>query len=329
MTWRFDAVTGKPQGEVAGFAPFGFTANPPGDGRTSLVPQGLGVNLVESATGKVRQALTLPPQPPPAPGTPARPFVGTIAAVIAADGRTAATVTGDGVLRFWDTGTGKTLVERKGLPVNSRLLAFAPDGRTLASAGNDVGPILWEVPGATVAGRLTVREPTAAALADLWKDLAGDDASRAWQALWNLADNPKAALPFLQTQLKPAAALDAKAIAKLIADLDSEKFEERENATEALVRAGKAVEEAVKKALENKPSAEAKQRLELVVSKLSGARGPNAEEIRAARVVELLEKIGTPEAQKVLEEMVKGGDSPLATEARPALENLKGRNGTP
>jgi len=328
VTRRFDAVTGKALGEVTGIALIGLTANQPGDDRTNVVLQGLGVNLIESATGKVRQTLTVPP-PPPVPGAPPRPFVGTIAGVIAPDGRTVATVTADGVLHLWDAASGKTLVERRDLPFNSRLLAFAPDGKSLASAGNDVGALLWEVPGPTAEGRLAIRDLTPEALADLWKDLAGDDASRAWQAILSLAAAPKVALPFVQKQLKPGTPLDAKAIAKLIADLDSEKFEERESATEGLVRAGKAAEEAVKKALENKPSAEAKQRLELVVSKLSGSLGPNLEEVRAARIVELLEKVGTPQAEKILEEIVKGGDGLLAAEARPALEALKARNAAP
>ncbi|HKI30698.1 MAG TPA: hypothetical protein VKA46_02315 [Gemmataceae bacterium] len=321
---RWDAVTGKELAEVKGTS-LAFVSQRSNDGKNYVLLQGLTANLTEFATGRVRQSFNLPPPPPAVPGGPPRPFVGHLAAAVSPDGRTLATVATDGLLRFWDTGSGKTLVERKGLPLNSRLLAFAPDGKTLATAGPDAGAMLWDVPGPTAEGRLVIKDVTAETVAELWKDLAGEDSARAWQAILNLTSAPKETVPFVQKQLKPTGAPDAKHIAKLIADLDAEAFQERESATEELVRAGKTVEEAVKKALDNKPSAEAKQRLEFVLSKLSGNLGPNMEEVRAARAVEVLEKIGTPEAKKVLEEVAKGGDSPLTVEARSALERLKAR----
>ena len=234
------------------------------------------------------------------------------------DGRTVATLTSDGTLHFWDCGTGKMLAERKGLPPNSRLAAFSPDGKTLATAGTDLGALLWDVPGPDAEGRLAVKELTAEAAAELWKDVSGEDSSRAWQAILTLAAAPKEAVPFVQKQLKPTAAPDAKQVGKLIADLDAEQFQEREDATEALVRAGPAAEAAVKKALANKPSAEAKQRLEFIISKMSGNLGPNMEDVRTTRAVEVLEKIGTPEALKVLEEVAKGGEGHVTDEARSA-----------
>jgi len=90
--------------------------------------------------------------------------------------------------------------------------------------------------------------------------------------------------------------------------------------------AGKAAEAAVKKALGNTPSAEAKQRLENVLGKLSGKLGPDIEEVRAVRGVEVLERIGTPEAQKVLEEFARAGESRLSAEARAAAERLKAKS---
>jgi hypothetical protein len=244
---------------------------------------------------------------------------------VAPDGRTAATLTGDGKLYYWDCDTGKVLVERHGVPVNSRLAAFSPDGKALATAGADSGALLWDVPGPDAEGRPAFKALTAESAAELWKDVSSEDAPRAWQAILTLAASPKEAVPFVQKQLKPTAAPDAKQIAKWIADLDAEAFQEREDATEALVRAGKAAEEAVKKALANKPSAEAKQRLEFIVSKMSGTLGPNMEEVRATRAVEVLEKIGTPEARQVLEEVAKGAEGHLTAEARSALARLKAR----
>jgi WD40 repeat protein len=327
LTARWDALTGKELGEVKGAnlpIPLVGQSAHTADGRGVMVLQGTTVNLTELATGKVRQSFALPQPPPPPPGV-ARVFVGTNGAALAPDGRTAATLTGDGKLLFWDCGTGKMLVERKGLPVGSRLAAFSPDGKALATAGADSGALLWDVPGPDAKGRPAVEDVTAATAAELWKDVSGEDASRAWQAILTLAASPKEAVPFVRKQLKPEAAPEAKQVAKWIADLDAEAFQEREDATEALVRAGAAAEDAVRKALGGKPSAEARQRLEFIVSKMSGSLGPNMEDVRATRAVEVLEKIGTPEARQALEEAAKGAEGHLTAEARSALARLKAR----
>jgi WD40 repeat protein len=328
---RYDAVTGKDLGEVKGTnLAFGNFAAASGDGRSyARFDTPKTVSLFETATGKVRQTFTLPAPPPPPPGTPARAYVPVTAAAVAPDGRTVAAVTGDGVLHMWDSGSGKALVERKGLAPNLRLLAFAPDGKTMASAAADSGALLWDVPGATAEGRLPAKEVTAEALPDLWKDLAGDDAPRAWQAILTLASAPKESLPFVKKQLEPATAPDPKQVARWIADLDAEQFQDREKATEELVHAGKAAEDAVRKALANKPTAEARQRLDFVLSKLSGTLGPSLEEVRASRAVELLEQIGTAEARRMLEELAKGADSRIGGEARSALARLKAREPVP
>ena len=50
------------------------------------------------------------------------------------------------------------MTERKDVPTGSRLLAFAPDGKTLATAGIDGGAMLWDVPGPNAEGRLVAKE---------------------------------------------------------------------------------------------------------------------------------------------------------------------------
>ncbi len=325
VTRRWDAVSGKELGELKGATfPFGFQQALSADGRTVAANAGTAIHLTELATGKVRQTFVLPPAPAPAPGAP-RFVVTNAAAVLSPDGRTLAAVTTDGTLRFWDAGTAKVLAERHGLAPNSRLLAFAPDGKTLAAAGPDPVVLLWDVPGPAAEGRFAGGDVTAGRLDDLWKELADEDAGRAWRAILSLESAPKEAVPFVRKQLKPGAALDDKAVARLIGQLDAEDFQEREKATEELIHAGKAAEEAVKKALGSKPSAEAKQRLEFIQSKMAGKFGPDQDELRAARGVEVLERIGTPEARQALDELAKGGESKVSAEARAAAERLKAR----
>jgi len=329
---RWDAVAGKEMAELKG-PPFNYGMQPvvSADGKSVLTVSATTASLAELSGGQVRQTFAppAPPAPPAAPGGGVRSLVAVSAATLSPDGRTLATASGDGTLRFWDTGSGKELVARTGLPLNCRLLTFAPDGKTLASAGPGAEVILWEVPGPTADGRLAVKEVTADKFDELWKDLSGEDATRAWQAILALESAPKEAVPFVQKHLKPGPALDDKGIAKLIGQLDAEQFQDREKATEELIRAGKPAEEAVKKALDNKPSAEAKQRLEFVLSKMAGKFGPELEEVRGARGVELLERIGTREALVVLEELAKGGESKLSAEARAAAERIKAKSPAP
>lgn len=235
----------------------------------------------------------------------------------------------EGLVRRWDTITGKEAGEIKGLTffLNAQCYYMSADGKTLAAPNADDGVILWDVPGPTARGRLVVKPVTAADLGELWKDLSAEDAARAWQAILRLESAPKEAVPFLQKELR-ATTLSGKAITRLIAQLDADQIEEREKATAELIRAGKAVEEAVQKSLDNKPSAEAKERLELILTKLADKVGPDLEEVRRVRVVEVLERIGTPEAQKVLEEVAKEGGSKLSAEALAAVERRKGKSTT-
>jgi WD40 repeat protein len=320
VTRRYDAVAGRELGAAReGDEPLGVWPAQSGDGRMHVLTTGLVTSLVETATAQVRQTFTMP-------ASPTSPDAYVLAAAVSRDGRTVASLASDGVLRFWDGGSGKMLAERRGLLANTRLLAFAPDGMTLASGGHDTGALLWDVPGPAAEGRFVPPTVTPAGLGQLWKELEGDDAPRAWQALLSLAAAPKEAVPLVRKQLDPASVPDAKQVARWITDLDAEAFADREKATEELIRAGRAAEAAARKALATDPPAEVRRRLDDILSKLNAGPGPSRDEVRAARAVELLEKIGNAEARRLLEEFAKGGDGPLSIEARSALARLKARD---
>src|SRR5262249_9362645 len=120
--------------------------------------------------------------------------------------------------------------------------------------------------------------------------------------------------------LREAAAEDRR-IRSLLADLDSETFLRREVASKGLAELGAGAESAIRLGLADDPSAEARKRLEGLVPKMRG--GPSPEVLRGLRAVEVLERIGTPEARHALEVMAgEAAGGWLMREARASLERL-------
>jgi hypothetical protein len=115
---------------------------------------------------------------------------------------------------------------------------------------------------------------------------------------------------------------DAAEIDKRIADLDDDDFDRREQASKALADLGAAARPALEKALQGDPSTEKKRRIDDLLDALK-ARDHNPELVRLPRALEVLERLGTPEAKQVLEELAKGNpDAPLTQDAKATLQRL-------
>jgi len=248
------------------------------------------------------------------------------ALVLSADGRTVAGACRDRSIHVWEVFTGK---ERGQFQVGDQdvlALALSPDGRLLASAGTDRTARLWDLTGLRREGQAAKVRATPRQLEVLWTDLASPDAARAYRAVWRLSAVPAAAVPFLETQLRLEMATPGR-IAGLIADLDDHRFATRDRATRELEALGKVAEPALRRALEGHPSAEARQRLRQLLGRLGDADLAPAW-VRVVRAVEALERIGSPEARKVLQGVAaeKRAGEP-AREARASLERLRRRGG--
>jgi RNA polymerase sigma factor (sigma-70 family) len=200
-------------------------------------------------------------------------------------------------------------------------LAFSRDGRRMATGLPDSTILLWDVRVPPV----SVEPLTAKELDVLWSDLADADAAKAWQAVWRLAEAPNEALPFLRGHLKPFATAPADEMRRLLAALDDESFERREAAAKGLKELGLRAEPALRAALKANPSLEQKRRIETILAALAEAPQPlSAEDLRQLRVLIVLERIGTPNARSVLEDMAKGPESArLTRQALAALACLR------
>lgn len=163
---------------------------------------------------------------------------------------------------------------------------------------------------------------SSAELPSLWADLAGGDAVKAYRAIGRLAAAPELTVPWLRERLRPVAAADPQHLARLLADLDSNRFAVREQAMAELEKLGELAEPALQKALEGQPALEFRRRVEQLIEKL---RGPitHPDHLRVWRALEVLEHVGTPAAKQVLERMAQGApESRLTQEAKESLQRL-------
>jgi hypothetical protein len=186
-------------------------------------------------------------------------------------------------------------------------LAFAVDGRTLVSCGADGLVVTWDVTGLRSPGRL----PGGAA--EWWRALADGDAAIAGRAVWCLATAPDLAVPLLREKLNP---IDETKFAGWIAALGSGKFTERESAQRELEYAGVAAVPALKGALAT-ASPEIRRRIEQLLSRLPPGK-PSPAEVQAQRAVEVLRRIGSPEAQRILDDAAKGAPAAYLTKVAKA-----------
>jgi hypothetical protein len=240
---------------------------------------------------------------------------------LAPDGRTLATARPDRTVQVWDAATGTELLHRTGLPSRTVVLAFAPDGQTLATGNDDSTILLWD----TTTPKKTRREPGAKELDQWWSALAGKDAHAAWTAIWNMIEAPQSVVPFLRRRLRPAAALPADEVRRLLADLDSSDFARREAASKCLAEFDDRIVPALEDALKNAESAELRRRLKDLLPTSQMIRSPEA--LRQVRAVEVLEHMGTPEARRLLEELASGApEARLTREAKVSTERLAKRS---
>jgi WD40 repeat protein len=263
------------------------------------------VRLWTTATGKEVRAF----------GRQRVPFT---ALAFSPDGRTLATGGGDHAVRLWEVATGKERRQFRGHGGAIDSLSFSADGTLLASAGTDRTTLLW---GVYRRPRGEAAQAPAEDLEQGWQALAGEDAREAYEAIGRLASFPRQSVALLRRRLRPVVVPDPQALARLMAGLDSERFEERKQAVRELEGLGLAAEPALRRALAGKPSLEARRRIESLVERLEGSEWP-----RAARAVEALEAMGTADARDLLQALAQGTpESRLTQEARASLERLAKR----
>jgi hypothetical protein len=236
------------------------------------------------------------------------------------DGRLLASADGSAV-RLWDVPRGTAICPLAGHQAHVDALTFAPDGKFLVSASADSTALIWDV--ARFALPPKPANLDAEQVEALWNDLASEDAGRAFKATVTLGAAPAQTVPWLRKRLKPVATPDAKRIAELIAQLDSDDFAVRNTAAKELEKLGDLAGPALRKALEGAISIEARRRIETLLGAGKPGHALPLEELRRLRAVEVLEQAATADARALLEMLAKGAArARLTREAKAALERL-------
>ncbi|HVS38557.1 MAG TPA: hypothetical protein VMS17_23575 [Gemmataceae bacterium] len=318
----WDAVTGKEirptnneviKGSVIAFSPVGryLAIGGRSSSRLRLIDQedreDPAVVILELATGRI--AIQLPA------------FPGRNCCCLALDGGRLAVGGPDGDIILWDLLKNRKSATLSGHRGAIHSLSFASDGRMLASTSTDTTVLLWDV-SEWAPARLDEMLLTPHQRDACWSDLADGDAGRAFEAVAALARSGDATAAFLRERLRPVGMADKERVARLIADLDSDDFDMRETASRRLAELEEAAGPALEAALMHNPSPEAQRRATELLDRL-GHWPPVPARLRAVRAVEVLERLGTPEARRVLQEFADGiPEAQQTREARAALDRL-------
>jgi WD40 repeat protein len=269
------------------------------------------VSLWELATGKLRSSLSLPGQ-----------SAGPVA--LSPDGGYFAVglLRTPGEIRLYRLTDPNPVLTFAGFTGKPTLLSFSSDGRLLISGMDNTSALVWQLPSSMGQPSRGMELET---IRRLWDDLSSDDAARAYQAILNLAQSPAEVVSFLDKYLQPVAAPDQKRIVQLIKDLDDGRYEVRSTAEAELGKLGELAEANLRRSLADKPSLEARQRLEQLLSRLRGPiRTPRL--LQSIRAVEVLERIDSPEARRLMEQLAQGAPAArLTQDASAALTRLRKR----
>jgi hypothetical protein len=243
-----------------------------------------------------------------------------VSLALSRDGRSLAAGGSNGVVGVWEVASGK---ERATFPSDSgcvMALLFAPDGKRLISGHVNSTALCWDLTGLGPA-----REGNEALAADElekeWQHLGRNDAGRAFLALWKLAAAAEQAVAKARKELQPAQAVDEKAIARWIVDLNSEEFEVRQTATAELQKLGDQAWPALRKVLADASPLETRERARRL---LELQFNPDPGRLRLIRSLELLEHINNGEARALLQALSGGAPQAwLTQEANRILQRLK------
>jgi hypothetical protein len=137
-----------------------------------------------------------------------------------------------------------------------------------------------------------------------------------------LSNGARETATFIEARLRAQYLVSPRTIARLIADLDDDRFVVRQRASRALAKSLDTARAQLEQTLMDHPSLEVRDRVERLLARLK-AEEPSVDALRVQRALEVLERLGTPEAKKALERL--GKQDPQAWLTQQAKEVLDKR----
>ncbi len=244
-------------------------------------------------------------------------------AAFTADGRCLVTTDATSIC-VWDLATGK-LRRRWAAPdaLGGRKLCLSADSRRAMTTQEDGTLLVWDLAPALRAGEPLAPAATEKELTSWWADLSDADAAKAYKMMWRMTATPDLTLSLLRKRLNAVVEADFAQVRRPLADLDSDDFNTREQASKTLADMGSAALPALRHALANNPPAEVRRRLEMLVADAT-AHVRALDDLRRFRAVAILEGIGSPDARVVLKKLAEGiPEAEQTNEAKKALARLE------
>ncbi len=326
----WDLTTGEPIRRVVASGPGGNTLALTPDGHwlvlTGACDRAPGdrhtVQVIERATGqKVRGWSPRPGETAAAAVSPCGRFVATCGHAdrdIAANRNAGLTDEwiDDRVVRVWNLLTGEPVAAFPGHQGRVNCVAWAPDGKRLASGSDDATVLVWD----TAALPFKLPDRPKPVPADRWWEFLGGSAGTAAELTLDLLANPTDAVPVLRKNLLATPNADKQTVAKLIADIADGDYQTRTAAARGLGEYDiEAVAGAVRAAV-GSGGVEARAEFGRLLGDGPGVHVQHARRLRAVRALEL---IGSKDARAVLDDLAARADAPnLAREAKAALARL-------
>ncbi len=282
------------------------------------------ITLLDGTNGRGRRTLTQLPAMRPGPLRSGAPLC---RAAFSFGGRYLALGTEEGV-RLFDVLTATELPPLAAHGGLVKAVRFSPDGKWLWSYGADRRVLTWPVVEILQPAAIDDQPLSPADLAKTLDMAGGEDAWEQFVAAKIVAKHPQGVLDALREQVKPVPALDAARLGELTTRLSAEDYNTRlraarevgdhgEQVLDALINVPKQLPEGIDiHAARVKAWSSLRDRRRLGIYQ----RYPTPEQQRTARLVRLLQALGTAEAKAHVEQLAAGySGSILAIRAAEAL----------